>query len=381
MDPSPGNKHYNAADIQRYHAGQMPATEMHALEKAAQNDPFLADALEGYRLTNTPREDLQKIQFQLDKKLQQISKSIPLYRRTPWLRVAAILLLMAGSVALMVQQLSKGKDSIAYTKVISTPIKNDSEAVPKMLSNGYQTADSIGTVSVTHDEIAGNTQNSSRTESVSNTPPIQSPQKKSSQKQQEGEHETGIAQHVPSRNAQDTIEHHASALSKSIPSTSISNSSTQPERDNAIKRKNMTAPLPYPERTLQGKVAGVGIDTVTKKVDPSAQTMDEEVVGTGSNKPTAPKKRLVPDTLEPEEGWVKFNQYVASHLKLPDEVKRKNISGEVHLSFEVDRKGRPIHIKVAQPLCAPCEHEAIRILKEGPKWKLNNKSGIVIIKF
>lgn len=39
--------HYTAADIQRYLSGGMTASEMHALEKAALEDPFLADAIEG----------------------------------------------------------------------------------------------------------------------------------------------------------------------------------------------------------------------------------------------------------------------------------------------------------------------------------------------
>ena len=41
---------YTAADFERYHSGKMSAGEMHALEKAAMEDPFLADALEGGQL-------------------------------------------------------------------------------------------------------------------------------------------------------------------------------------------------------------------------------------------------------------------------------------------------------------------------------------------
>ena len=41
---------YSAADIQRYVQGKLSAAEMHAMEKAALDDPFLADAMEGYGL-------------------------------------------------------------------------------------------------------------------------------------------------------------------------------------------------------------------------------------------------------------------------------------------------------------------------------------------
>ena len=62
------DKLYTADDIMRYHSGLMPETEMHALEKAALEDPFLADALEGYLNTSIPKEDLAEIRERLSKK-------------------------------------------------------------------------------------------------------------------------------------------------------------------------------------------------------------------------------------------------------------------------------------------------------------------------
>ncbi len=41
-------KNFTAADIEKYHKGLLSAKERHDLEKAALDDPFLADALEGY---------------------------------------------------------------------------------------------------------------------------------------------------------------------------------------------------------------------------------------------------------------------------------------------------------------------------------------------
>ena len=40
---------YTFEDIQRYLQGKMSAAEMHEIEKAALQDPFLSDAIEGYR--------------------------------------------------------------------------------------------------------------------------------------------------------------------------------------------------------------------------------------------------------------------------------------------------------------------------------------------
>lgn len=42
------SKQYNADDIRRYLDGGMSSSEMHAIEKAALDDPFLSDAIDGY---------------------------------------------------------------------------------------------------------------------------------------------------------------------------------------------------------------------------------------------------------------------------------------------------------------------------------------------
>lgn len=44
---------YSKADIEKYLQGKMSAAEMHAFEKAALQDPFLADAIEGFEIADT----------------------------------------------------------------------------------------------------------------------------------------------------------------------------------------------------------------------------------------------------------------------------------------------------------------------------------------
>jgi len=49
MNSNGGNmKQYNQDDIRRYVEGKMSAAEMHGIEKAALDDPFLADAIDGF---------------------------------------------------------------------------------------------------------------------------------------------------------------------------------------------------------------------------------------------------------------------------------------------------------------------------------------------
>jgi TonB family protein len=66
---------------------------------------------------------------------------------------------------------------------------------------------------------------------------------------------------------------------------------------------------------------------------------------------------------------------------VPEELKSKqNGAGSgvssVQVSFEVDKNGDPTNIKVEKSLCSTCDKEAIRLIKDGPKWKRNaNKKG------
>ena len=76
------NNGFTASDIERYHSGKMLPEERHALEKAALDDPFLADALEGYMFTSTASDDLAKIQARLNKKHNR-KKAVPIFQPHP----------------------------------------------------------------------------------------------------------------------------------------------------------------------------------------------------------------------------------------------------------------------------------------------------------
>ena len=81
---------------------------------------------------------------------------------------------------------------------------------------------------------------------------------------------------------------------------------------------------------------------------------------------------------EPADGWDNYDTYLANNLEIPDELKTKPASGgtEVEVSFEVNKNGEPVNIKVEKSLCGKCDKEAIRLVKEGPKWRRNaNKKG------
>jgi hypothetical protein len=99
--------HYTAADLRRYLNGEMTSTEMYALEKQALEDPFLADAIEGYAgiTADAAQTDLVGIKEKLNISDAAPAKVVVMHppaRRFQWwkLSVAAAitgLLLFAGA--------------------------------------------------------------------------------------------------------------------------------------------------------------------------------------------------------------------------------------------------------------------------------------------
>lgn len=89
---------YSFEDIERYLQGKMPPAEMHALEKAALQDPFLADAIEGYERVelSTVESDLFEIRQSLASGNED-TRVIPMRARKQWWKVAAMIILVAGA--------------------------------------------------------------------------------------------------------------------------------------------------------------------------------------------------------------------------------------------------------------------------------------------
>src|ERR1044071_2014951 len=78
---------------------------MHEMEKASMDDPFFADALEGYQNSKNPAEELTALNERFDKKFKEETPVIPLLKKKYyWFRVAAAIIVLVGS-GLLIQQL------------------------------------------------------------------------------------------------------------------------------------------------------------------------------------------------------------------------------------------------------------------------------------
>ena len=121
--------HYSSLDIQKYLRGELSAPEMNALEKAALEDPFLADAIEGignsYSLTGEKsfEDGLDDLKKRLDEKIAHKNEKAPIPLRRPlWMAAASVLLLAGlGTTAYFVFNKTKGPAALADQESKNAP--------------------------------------------------------------------------------------------------------------------------------------------------------------------------------------------------------------------------------------------------------------------
>ena len=105
-------KNYTAADIERYHRGLLSAKERHDLERAALDDPFLAEALEGYAVTGVNiTADIAELKRRLAERSEDKRTAVvPINKRFSFLKVAAAVVLMVGTAILVYQLMFRKHD-------------------------------------------------------------------------------------------------------------------------------------------------------------------------------------------------------------------------------------------------------------------------------
>ena len=70
----------------------------------------------------------------------------------------------------------------------------------------------------------------------------------------------------------------------------------------------------------------------------------------------------------PSVGWEEYNKYLQQSRKFPSS--NSNITSYVIVSFNVYGDGTTGKFKIEQPITEIYNREAIRLIKEGPSWKL-----------
>ena len=430
-------KNFTAADIEKYWKKKLSPAEMHEMEKAAMDDPFLADALEGFRYSANADEELRVLRGKLDDKVNTKAPVIPIPRRKyAWLKIAASIIVLAGAGLLVQLLVLKNKNESPIAIVDRAKDSKPSETTKTaevMLNKGVDTtstgsgSNQSATAKTEKKEVITSDLNSSYAftpiDSVKSDDRNETYFKKGNIALQRND--SLVLKEAEKREA---IYDQATApsLAKSIPdSTRPSFRKDAWANDSKAKQYSQGVtqfgvlnnsfnyrvvdpqnnPVPFAnvlntrdnigtytdvrgyfnlvssDSILDVQVRSLGFNSERYRLIPSKQPntlilkedatarmqMENDQVGrvmsNASRKDSA-------EIEEPEVGWGNYNTYIENNIKIPENVRAKNALNEVELSFDVDKSGQPVNIKVIKSSqCKECDEEAKRLLKEGPKWK------------
>jgi len=76
-----------------------------------------------------------------------------------------------------------------------------------------------------------------------------------------------------------------------------------------------------------------------------------------------------------KKGSDAFSEWVAAHLEYPEEAKAAHMEGTVLVKFVVGTNGGVQEVEVVKGVFPALDREAVRVIKDSPKWKPAMKDG------
>ena len=331
MSNTENSYRYGYKDFIRYHQGKMSNEEMQQLEKAALEDAFIQDALDGYAYSTDSEKELEFIQSKIKDQTKQKGLILPFNQYKKFMSVAAsiALMLIAGYFIL------KNNDENINDVQSQTPLiaKNEPpKNIPAVNDNEIKTE-----LSPAIDNI-----------NIEEKPSVQP--KPSS---------TLESTTVKDKNAETVIPKAESLPVKKFTTVELK------ENTETVAVANVTV-LAADDET---KMASIETDSKTPQpVVMMASTATE-------------KRKLFTDSLSNID-QKNFQSFVTKNRNDYYDDNGNKILGRVILSFDTDEKGNPLNIKITQSLSENCDKEAIRLLKTAPKWsKTNSKNLSAAVEF
>jgi hypothetical protein len=382
---------YSAADIERYHNGSMTDAEMHTLEKAALDDPFLADAIDGYVHTKTPEADMAFLKEQLQQRSRKVMV-LPNSRHRLFLSIAAMFILLAGFGWLAFQFSNNTRQNIADQKQLAPPA---ARSLP-------QAADSINTIpeesmvsrkagdekQVQSPVIESDTgpripkQTRARTKAQTKHNPEDAAASTFSKPHTAAPQSNAESNMTASRVSENTFKAQVvDAQKNAVPFATITN-----QQNKAIARTDTAGrfSIAAPDSNLTVAITSAGYkqqqltlvptDSATTIVLQPAMNALSEGVLSRKAKPRDTAVRVRLEAVEPIGGLSRFNTFVNESIESPEDLDALSKNKEVVLTFDVDPSGNAVNILVEKSSCSSCDTMAVRLIQQGTKWKKTESS-------
>ncbi|MBS1665674.1 MAG: carboxypeptidase-like regulatory domain-containing protein [Bacteroidetes bacterium] len=405
--------------VQRYLKGEMSAREMHELEKAALEDPFLADALEGFE-SQPLQPHLDELHTRLEARIAQPErKTVPLFR-SRFLRIAAAVILLVGLGSTAWYLLLNKQENYAYVAKDTQPSALASQH--SAASANERPADTVANT-VTSTWTAPAKAKKLNKSSVATKPEEPSIAKTETH---EAEAEKISAARAPDDDfrkqltkKQDSTQEYKAAFFKnptpillsgkvldannnplpgaSLQLTADKNIGTVTDQQGLFNLKVYPNPKAFRRDSLPVTVDLVGYkrnDLVLNTFDntsaaniihlePQSNALDEVVVvrdnRLGASRRMKEFRAAAPytSTEKVDSLWIKVEPVVGkqAYLAYLTEGKKtlgadSTIHGVVIISFDVNKKGDLDLFKVEQSLTPAHDAGLIRLISEGPGWKV-----------
>ncbi|HEX5025609.1 MAG TPA: carboxypeptidase-like regulatory domain-containing protein, partial [Agriterribacter sp.] len=393
---------YSTEDIQRYLNREMTASEMHQLEKAALEDSFLAEAIEGFIETRSSNisSDIAYLKKRLDKRSFRV---VTMRRQKMWRSIAAAAVVLLGMGLTWYWLGAPGEKNIAQQKnkhdtasvVTKQDKRADESAVP---------GDSMFTAKNEAKELKSinDPQKSQKPAGVSPGTTLAQPSAKQKKEAEPGsqipdkantsERVDATLQNIKAKEREslrkdidistvgaNNVAGYASAniITGKVTDTNnrglpfvnigISNTPTSIYSDAHGNFKIMSGDSAV---TVTVKSSGFQSKQVTLQTNTSVnnimlkaqENVLTEVAASGYG---AKRKKIVlqddsaeesPEA-EPVDGWENYNTYLANNIRLPGQ-QSGTYRGLVELSFTADKYGRLENFLIERSTCTACNKEA-----------------------
>lgn len=410
--------------IENYRKGKLTPAQMHALEKRALSDPFLADALEG--ASGIDPDEFADDVGELNSRLQG-RKPILL----SW-RIAAGIMIVAAGLALVFipfgdneQIIAENKDQ-APTEAAATDSTADTSG-PDLLSmekaDAQPEADRTRRVPVAPPSTTGAAAGLTSTSTAGDLSALSATEAKPVDEIADTEEELSeVVAGVLDDSTTVTIADADAALPKKQEMAE----SLSEERSAASRTMTLSAPV----KTITGQVTiaddglplpgvnvlvkGTDIGTVTDfngrysiEVPANRNQLSFSFIGMLTNEVRLNDSEVVDVKLtedvsqlsevvvtgyalpgnndepvirlaEPIGGRKAYDKYLEDELRYPQEALENNIKGRVTVQFTVDTRGIIGEFEVIKKLGYGCDEEVIRLVKEGPKWLPTTQNSVPV---
>lgn len=423
---------YTAEDIHRYFSGGMSADEMYAMDKAALNDPLLAEAMEGYHsLPSFKSEsgylDVQKQLDELKNRISGKTVSIKKYNNNWWKVAAAVLLLIGTAFAFYKMTSSGNKENNLVAKTDST-IKlhtenSDSTAIAGNEKNQQQII-STDSLKGSYKDLAVNERkpnnknpvhfysaNPSATVTLTNTDNVAYQSWSDSSSVEKNNKDLAVNKPALSKasgngfnkiyDGEDIAyqkKQHADvnftgritdAGNNAIPYAKLMINKRKTTRTDANGFFYMTLPdtsirldvAAYNYYPQTANVSANNFAGIILKAKKSTIRMGRNNIADSIH--LSQVEILYKLGAEPKEGWIKYQQFLAQQCSNSEYDSGKPVNGITVVRFEIDSNGQPSNFQFEKSIDQDVNDAVESLIINGPEWNYTEHSaipGIVKIK-